>query len=187
MKRIALLTNNDMLYRRIMLILRDRAEVIRTSGRTDADLLVIDKESYPSLDLDGYTLPYTERGGRIYNLPVSHRELISAVENVDKSQGRTLSLDAESREATLGGEQIRLTEVEARLLTALFNAEGYLSREELLKSVWGEGTDRGVVNVYIHYLREKLERGGDKIILSSRSEGYMIDKRFKGGKNAYTD
>jgi len=52
------------------------------------------------------------------------------------------------------------------------------SREELLSRVWGNDTDPGVLNVYVHYLREKLERGGEKIILSSRKCGYRISEKY---------
>ena len=40
------------------------------------------------------------------------------------------------------------------------------------------GADEGVLNVYVHYLREKLERGGEKIIISSRGLGYKIDEKY---------
>jgi DNA-binding response OmpR family regulator len=36
----------------------------------------------------------------------------------------------------------------------------------------------GLINVYVHYLREKLEVGGEKIINSSRKNGYAIDEKF---------
>ena len=39
-----------------------------------------------------------------------------------------------------------------------------------------------MINVYIHYLREKLELCGEKIIIASREAGYRIDKRFLGGE-----
>ena len=53
-----------------------------------------------------------------------------------------------------------------------------------MKTVWGDGADGGVLNVYIHYLREKLEAGGEKIILSSRKQGYKIVEKYlkNGGK-----
>ena len=41
------------------------------------------------------------------------------------------------------------------------------------------------MNVYVHYLREKLEYNGEKVIISSRKNGYKIDERFfprDGGK-----
>ena len=64
----------------------------------------------------------------------------------------------------------------------LYEKKGeYVSREELRLGVWDEDTDSGVVNVYIHYLRQKLERG-EKIINTSRSLGYKIDEKYIGGQ-----
>ena len=94
-----------------------------------------------------------------------------------------LSLIGEERAIRFFGEYIRLTEVEFLLLQALFSAQGeFISREELLLAVWGEEGTNSLLNVYIHYLREKLERGGERVILSSRGAGYALAKRFlKGG------
>ena len=50
-----------------------------------------------------------------------------------------------------------------------------MSREKLLRSVWDGKASPGVVNVYIHYLRQKLERSGKKVIAASRNEGYRIN------------
>ncbi len=74
--------------------------------------------------------------------------------------------------------EIMLSAKEHALLMALWDVRGtYVSREELLSRVWGdEETDPGVVNVYIHYLRRKLETDGQKRILASRGRGYMIKK-----------
>ena len=91
------------------------------------------------------------------------------------------------RLAYLDGKEIKLTEVEASLLGRLISASGeFVSRGELLRGVWGDSADGGVLNVYIHYLREKLEVCGEKIILSSRSAGYGIDKKYltRGEKDA---
>ena len=41
-----------------------------------------------------------------------------------------------------------------------------VSREEILERVWHGEADGGIVNVYIHYLREKLESGGERQQLS---------------------
>jgi len=102
-----------------------------------------------------------------------------------KMQGHTappLVLLEDERALRLYGEEIRLTEVEFSLLLALVRAEGrFLGREELRAAVWGtEGTD-GLLSVYIHYLREKLERGGEKVILSSRKAGYALSEKFVKG------
>ena len=156
---------------------------IKIADKPEAyDLAIIDKESYPDLLVQGYTLPYVKLKGKITNLPISHKALLDAVASVENGQGKVITLIG-GREVKLGDKTIRLTEVEARLFEVLLESDSYVPREVLLKSVWGDGADSGVVNVYVHYLREKLEAGGEKIILSSRREGYMIDKRFKRGEN----
>ncbi len=181
MKRIAVYTKNRMLYRRIVLLTRGIAEATLANEYTHADLAIIDRESFPDLNIDGYVLPFSKRGGKISNLTLSHRELLLAVSNAVPSGKKLLTLSEGSREARLGGRIIKLTEVESRLLSVLLSADGYVSRDELLSKVWAAGTDRGVVNVYVHYLREKLESEGDKVIFTSRQMGYMIDERFKEG------
>ena len=70
-----------------------------------------------------------------------------------------------------------------KLLALLLAKDGYTSREEIAKKVWGDASD-GLINIYVHYLREKLEIGGEKIILSSRKGGYRIDKKYLGGEDA---
>ena len=92
-----------------------------------------------------------------------------------------LVLSDDTRSIRLYGSKIKLTEVEYALLHALVKAEGaFISREELRRRVWGEESSEGLLNVYIHYLREKLERGGEKVILSSRKSGYAIADKFTG-------
>ena len=95
-------------------------------------------------------------------------------------------LSLADRCAILYGERIKLTEVEFSLLSLLYSHGGkYVSRDEVLNKIWNGEADGGVINVYIHYLREKLEKHGEKIILSSRKNGYCIDEKFLGGeKNA---
>ena len=85
----------------------------------------------------------------------------------------------DKRCAYLFGEEIRLTEVEYKLLGKLLSTcPEFVSREELLATVWGGECDTGVVNVYIYYLRQKLEKSGNKVIISSRSYGYKIDEKY---------
>jgi len=111
-------------------------------------------------------------------LPFAFTELFSAIEGCG---GNAPKLTLGERCAYLRGEKIPLTEVELALLRVLYDAKGeYVSREELLSRVWAEGTDNGVVNVYVYYLRQKLERG-EKIINTSRKLGYKIDANYLGG------
>ena len=112
-------------------------------------------------------------------LPFLHADVLAIVERAEQNNNEKIILVEDDRHALLFGEKIKLTEVEYKLLFELLSAKGeYVSRESLLKRVWGDGFDSGVVNVYVHYLRNKLERDGRKIILSSRKEGYRIDERY---------
>ena len=96
-----------------------------------------------------------------------------------------LILLANERALRLYGRQIKLTEVEYALLRAIVEADGaFISREALKSTVWGAESSEGVLNVYIHYLREKLERDGEKVILSSRKSGYALAEKFKRGSGA---
>lgn len=98
-----------------------------------------------------------------------------------------LSLVPSRREAIVMGRAVKLTELEFSLLSYLYEKNGdYASREELLRSVWSDDAESGIINVYIHYLREKLESSGERIILSSRKSGYAINERYlEGGKKCY--
>lgn len=75
----------------------------------------------------------------------------------------------------MAGREIPLSDCEYRLFCLLYEADGqYVPRSELHRKVWqGEG-DEGVVNVYIHYLRRKLEADGRTRLRSARGRGYAL-------------
>lgn len=104
---------------------------------------------------------------------------------LQRRRGEVLGIDEENRCAILRGERIRLTEVEYLLFRYLFRAGGrYVPRADILRAVWGDGTGTdGIVNVYVHYLREKLEKDGERRIFCSRKEGYALSRgtEEKGG------
>ncbi|MBO5653543.1 MAG: winged helix-turn-helix domain-containing protein [Clostridia bacterium] len=67
-----------------------------------------------------------------------------------------------------------LSPTEQRLLTLLREAgEAGMDRETLSHAVFGEKADRGLLNVYICYLRKKLESDGKKRIFALRGKGYV--------------
>ncbi len=171
MRTVKVLTNNPALYRRIDLILRGVATTLQaeTEGGALSDLTVIDPVSFPEAT-GGIILP---RG------PISHEWLIGAVAGTELPEGKRIAVRPAYREVSVDGRSAVLTEVEFRLFSTLFSREGFISRAELKHEVWGDGRDEGVVNVYIHYLREKLEAGGERVIVSSRREGYKIDERYE--------
>ncbi len=94
-----------------------------------------------------------------------------------------LALDAESREATRAGAPIELTRREFELLEQFLRApDRVLTREELLTEAWGYAStvETNVVDVYVGYLRRKLEEHGqDRLIWTVRGVGYVL--REAGG------
>lgn len=85
-------------------------------------------------------------------------------------------LSADHRTALLDGKVIKLTEREGEILEILLAANGEcVSKSELYSRVFGDEEDgEGVVPVYIHYLRRKLEYDGRRLIYSRRGGGYSI-------------
>lgn len=90
-----------------------------------------------------------------------------------------LVLDPASHRATRGKLTIDLTVKEYRLLEYLVQNQGTaLSRLALLKDVWDKGSDTNtnVVDVYVNYLRAKIDKDFDpKLIRTVVGVGYMIE------------
>ena len=89
-----------------------------------------------------------------------------------------LVLDLDAREAERGGRRLELTPREFDLLAYLLaHAETVLPRERLLTEAWGypSGVETNVVDVYVGYLRRKLERGAaGRLIWTVRGIGYVL-------------
>ena len=96
-----------------------------------------------------------------------------------KSPSESLALDANAHAAYYKGEKITLTQKEFALLSLLFENRGApISREEALSTVFGDaGSSTNVVDVYVNYLRAKIDhKFGIRMISTVRGCGYMIQK-----------
>ena len=181
-KNVSVFCRDKYLGRKIYLILSERYEVTRfddsAMGKAvDADILIWNVDDAPlPLGADSYAVTMGDGGD--LPLPFSEQMLLSAIEKKFSEEENAPLLLGEKC-AHLYGKLIRFTDVEFALLSEMVNAGGeFVSRDELISAVWGDGTTRGILNVYIHYLREKLESCGEKIIISSRKSGYKIDKKY---------
>ncbi|AQQ53277.1 response regulator transcription factor [Planococcus lenghuensis] len=89
-----------------------------------------------------------------------------------------LEADLRSRQVVRGGDSIELTQREFDLLVFLMRHQGEaLSRDWLLSAVWGYdfAGETNVVDVYIRYLRNKLDRDYEpKLIHTVRGIGYIL-------------
>jgi DNA-binding response OmpR family regulator len=91
---------------------------------------------------------------------------------------QNLTIDIPKREVKRGEAVIELTKTEFELLAYMAqNKNIVLTREQILNHVWGYDYigETNIVDVYIRYLRTKLDdKGGDKLIYTTRGVGYYI-------------
>jgi two-component system, OmpR family, response regulator NblR len=100
--------------------------------------------------------------------PVTHQKLVFG----------DLVLDLDTHQAVRGQKSIDLTTKEFELLRYLMTNPGEtLTREQILENVWGyeSGGESNIIEVYVRYLRLKLQEGGHKrIIQTVRGSGYVL-------------
>jgi len=89
-----------------------------------------------------------------------------------------LQVDLDGREVKRGENVIELTRREFDLLVCLLkNKNIVMSREQLVEKVWGFEYfgETNVVDVYIRYLRKKIDKGYDTAyIITVRGVGYTL-------------
>ncbi len=119
--------------------------------------------------------------------PFAHEELLARVrtllrrrqpEDRDVLRFADLELRLGPMEVRRGGRLVELTALEFRLLE-YFAAHPrlVLSRSQILAAVWDleADTTSNVVDVYVRYLRQKLEAGGEpRLIQTVRGAGYAL-------------
>jgi two-component system OmpR family response regulator len=88
-----------------------------------------------------------------------------------------LTLDEDSHEVTRGGTPVQLTATEFELLRYLMrNPKRVLSKAQILDRVWNYdfGGQANVVELYISYLRKKIDAGREPMIHTMRGVGYVL-------------
>src|ERR671938_1583258 len=119
--------------------------------------------------------------------PFAYEELLARVRALLRRQPSSarkvlrfadLTMDVSAREVKRGESEIQLTAREFDLLHLLMrNPRHVLTRDKILDSVWGYnfGATSNAVDVYIGYLRTKLEEDGKpQLIKTVRGVGYVL-------------
>lgn len=139
----------------------------------------VDKIKGLSYGADDYmTKPYSipELGARIIALL---RRTVTAEALPEKLVFADIEMDFSKRRVTRAERSVHLGPTEFRLLQFLMEKPGVvLSREELLKLVWGGSiyVELRTVDVHIRRLRRALNEGGEKeVIRTVRSAGYAME------------
>lgn len=170
-KKIAILTKDRYLYQKIALELKGAGFEIADKNAADGIICDIDTENAP---VGATTIGRGKNADLIF--PTRLGAIASAL---SEKKSDALVLLGEKM-VSLNERRIKLTDVEYSLLSLLVKKRAFVSRDEILRVVWNGDADGGVVNVYIHYLREKLESDGKRVIISSRREGYKIREDLLG-------
>ncbi|MGB9499026.1 MAG: response regulator transcription factor [Dissulfuribacterales bacterium] len=102
-------------------------------------------------------------------------------QRVDKSttlKVADLELDQLTHKVTRAGQEIELTATEYALLEYLMlNANQVVTRTMISEHVWDQDFDSfsNVINVYVNYVRKKVDTGFSKILIQSiRGTGYIL-------------
>lgn len=97
-----------------------------------------------------------------------------------------MELDPGLRKVTRADREIRLSVKEFHLLHLLMRRAGHeVTRQELLQEVWGSTpeSDSNLVDVYVNYLRKKVEFTGEKkLIHTVRGVGYRLGREAPTAK-----
>lgn len=119
--------------------------------------------------------------------PFAIEELLARIEVVFRRQDNTnnsivkfkdIVIDRRSRVVKKNNNEINLTNKEYELLMILIdNKDKVVTREELLDQIWGYGyePETNVTDVYIRYLRSKLDnKNKEEYIQTVKSVGYIM-------------
>ncbi len=119
--------------------------------------------------------------------PFSVEELLARMRAVLRRTGRgglsesalvvaDLELDEDTRQVRRSGELVDLTPTEFDLLRYLMvNARTVVSKDNILERVWhGEADRRNLVEVYVGYLRRKIDQGHEPLLHTVRGIGYVL-------------
>jgi len=165
----------------------DGLEVLRRMRATDPDLPVVFLTARDAVEdrIAGITA-----GGDDYvTKPFSLEEVVARIRGLVRRRGAALladdallvvgdlSLDEDSHEVRRGGDPIELTATEFELLRYFMrNPKRVLSKAQILDRVWNYdfGGQANIVELYVSYLRKKIDAGRKPMIHTLRGAGYVL-------------
>jgi len=165
----------------------DGLEVLRRMRATHADVPVLFLTARDAVE--DRVAGLTAGGDDYVTKPFSLEEVVARLRALMRRSGASiaternvlavgdLTLDEDSREVFRDGVEISLTATEFELLRFLMrNPRRVLSKAQILDRVWQYdfGGQANVVELYISYLRKKIDAGRDPMIHTMRGAGYVL-------------
>lgn len=162
---------------------------IRSDGKKEVPILMLTALNSPEnvvLGLDSGADDYLAKPFKLIELKARIRTLLrrapswenNLAQNEEIFRFSDLELNDYTKILKRNGKQISLTSTEYRLMKMFLNhPKKVLSRTDLLDVVWGINFDLGtnVVDVYVNYLRKKLDTAGSKkLIHTVIGQGYVL-------------
>jgi DNA-binding response OmpR family regulator len=187
-QKVALENDYDLLIIDIALPGADGLQAVR-SVRVNKPLVpIIVLSGYDTVadrvrGLDAGADDYLTKPFAFAELSARIRALLRRVERPNDSVLRVhdLEVDLGTRVVTRAGKRIDLSAREYLLLTYLLkNAGRVVTRSMIMEHVWtlAYDTSTNVVDVYINYLRSKIDKGFEhRLIRTIRGVGYQIERR----------
>jgi two-component system OmpR family response regulator len=165
----------------------DGLEVLRRLRSGDPDLPVLFLTARDAVE--DRVAGLTAGGDDYVTKPFSLEELVARLRGLMRRAGARradtgsvltvgdLELDEDSHEVRRAGAEINLTATEFELLRFLMrNPKRVLSKAQILDRVWNYdfGGQANVVELYISYLRKKVDAGREPMIHTMRGAGYVL-------------
>ncbi len=165
----------------------DGLEVLRRMRGTDPGVPVLFLTARDSVE--DRVAGLTAGGDDYVTKPFSLEEVVARLRGLMRRAGAMsaaqqnilavgdLTLDEDSHEVFRAGEEISLTATEFELLRYLMrNPRRVLSKAQILDRVWNYdfGGQANVVELYISYLRKKIDAGREPLIHTMRGAGYVL-------------
>jgi two-component system, OmpR family, response regulator len=165
----------------------DGLEVLRRLRAGDAHLPVLFLTARDAVE--DRVAGLTAGGDDYVTKPFSLEELVARLRGLMRRAGARraddgsvltvgdLELDEDSHEVRRAGAEINLTATEFELLRFLMrNPKRVLSKAQILDRVWNYdfGGQANVVELYISYLRKKIDAGREPMIHTMRGAGYVL-------------
>lgn len=102
---------------------------------------------------------------------------VSEFSHEERLKAGAVVVDVASREVACAGRRVPLTAKEFELLRVLLEERGrVLSRETLLRRVWGDDYEGGTRTVDVHVTRLRKKLAAPELIVTHRAAGYTIRK-----------